>query len=435
MTIEKVTVPDFGDVQEIIVIEVYVKVGDRVEAEESLIALESEKAVMDIPSPVTGIIEEIYVNENDVVQSGAPILSVKTEQGVAEPQASHETVLDDQAVMDEVEGVETPHFAAQSQDSDEPSSAGKKDQGPYHATPSLRAYAREKGVGLEDLVATGSKGRILKEDVDSYLQHNGVSPSVQILDPTSVAVQAKVPEIIGEDFSRFGPVESVALSRMKKVSGPHLQKSWQSVPHVTQFDEADLVELERFRSQLMEQSGSQKRYSPLVFIIKAAVAALKAFPLFNSSLQEGGASIVLKNYYNIGIAVDTDNGLVVPVIRNADTKGIVELAAELAELSESARQGTLTIDQLQGASFTISSLGGIGGTGFTPIVNVPQVAILGLSRNYMKAVWSTEQEQFTPRLTLPFSVSYDHRVIDGADGARFCRALAGYIEDLRMILL
>lgn len=434
MTIDKVTVPDFGDVQEIVVVEVYVSVGDSVALDESLIALESEKAVMDIPAPIAGVVEEIYVKENDVVKSGAPILSLKIIEDSVEEKAQV-PVGDEQQKRDtqDHEGLQESVAESLFTNIDDEIVEEEKEH-IYHATPAIRALGREKGVDLGALVGTGPKGRIVKEDVETFLQKTEPNPK-SLPAPSAAVFSSSIPESRGEDFSRFGAIENVALPRIKKVSGPHLQRSWQEIPHVTQFDEADMSELELFRKQLREQGGEGARYSPLIFVLKAAVAALKAFPLFNSSLQEGGDSVVLKNYYHIGIAVDTENGLMVPVIRDVDTKGIAELAGELSALSQAAREGKLTIDQLQGASFTISSLGSIGGTGFTPIVNAPQVAILGLSRNYMKPVWDPQQEKFLPQLTLPFSVSYDHRVIDGADGARFCRALAGYIEDLRMILL
>jgi len=239
-----------------------------------------------------------------------------------------------------------------------------------------------------------------------------------------------------EDFSKYGKVEEAALSRIKKISGPHLHKSWVTVPHVTHFDEADVTDLEIFRKQMNDEAAKEDiRFSPLVFIIKAVVATLKEFPIVNSSLVPGEARLILKHYFNIGIAVDTPSGLVVPVIKDADKKGMRETAVELKKLSQAARDGKLAIADMQGASFTISSLGGIGGTGFTPIVNAPQVAILGLSRNYLKPVWDEETQSFKPRMTLPFSLSYDHRIIDGADAARFCRALSRSIEDLRRALL
>ena len=436
MSVEKIVVPDFGDVQEIAVVEVYISVGDSVEVETPLIALESEKAVMDIPSPLAGVITEVLVGENDTVKSGDVIAMI-------EVAASAETTADEASapeVKEEPEAspvedkkkeavVESPPPAPPAEEPEPPAS---DEHTTYHATPSVRAYARELGVELGQLTATGPKGRILKEDVQ-LLVKQALKKS-----PSGPAAQmAGVPESVPlEDFSVYGEVEEVALSRIKKISGPHLQRSWLTIPHVTHFDEADVTELEEFRKQINSEGGEGAiRISPLVFIIKAVVAALELYPFFNASLNSEAGTIIQKKYYHIGIAVDTPNGLVVPVIKDADTKGIKAIAAELAQLSQQAREGKLAIADMQGASFTISSLGGIGGTGFTPIVNSPQVAILGLSKNYMKPVWDESNEKFMPRLTLPFSVSYDHRAVDGADAARFCRTLSKAIEDLRRALL
>jgi pyruvate dehydrogenase E2 component (dihydrolipoamide acetyltransferase) len=301
--------------------------------------------------------------------------------------------------------------------------------GQYHATPSVRAYARELGVDLGKVAATGPKGRILKEDVQKLvkqaMQSGGTVPATSGALPFS--------DVPLEDFTKYGEVEDVPLGRIQKISGPHLHRSWVNIPHVTQFDEADITELEKFRKQMNTEAATDNlKFSPLVFVIKAVVATLKAFPLFNCSLVPG-EKLIMKKYYHMGIAVDTPNGLVVPVVKNADRKGIKDIAVELGTLSGNARDGKLAIQDMQGATFTISSLGGIGGTGFTPIVNSPQVAILGLSRSFQKPVWNGET--FVPRLTLPFSLSYDHRVIDGAEAARFCRALSNNIEDLRRALL
>ncbi len=285
----------------------------------------------------------------------------------------------------------------------------------------MRAYAREQGVDLATVSGSGPKGRILKTDVE-----RATAPAA----PAGRAIAEKPLE----DFSVYGPVEEVALGRIQKISGPHLHHSWATIPHVTHFDEADITELEKFRQQVNAEAGTDgPKYSPLVFVIKAVAATLKAFPLFNCSLVPGGERLILKKYYNIGIAVDTPNGLVVPVVKDADRKGIREMALDLKALSEKARAGKLAIPDIRGGTFTISSLGGIGGTGFTPIISSPEVAILGLSRSYQKPVW--DGEAFQPRLTLPLALSYDHRVIDGAEAARFCRALGRNIEDLRRTLL
>lgn len=431
MAVEKLVVPDFGDVQEINVVEVYISVGDEVEVESPLIALESEKAVMDIPSVLAGVITEVHIQEDDTVSSGDLIALIEVEAaagGTGKPEPADEE--DDQAAESEVVAEvvkEAPPEPVVQEVSDDPDDSSAL----YHATPSVRAYARELGVDLGTLTGTGPKGRIRKEDVQALVKRAVKKEA------SSSGGTASLPEEQPlEDFTVYGDVEELPLSRIKKISGPHLHRSWVSVPHVTHFDEADVTELEEFRKQINTEAGEKGiRFSSLVFIVKALVATLKEHPLFNSSLVPGGEKLVVKHYYNIGIAVDTPNGLVVPVIKNADTKGMRSIASELASLSSDARGGKLSIADMQGASFTISSLGGIGGTGFTPIVNSPQVAILGLSRNYMKPVWDASSAGFIPRLTLPFSLSYDHRVIDGADAARFCRALSESIEDLRRALL
>ncbi len=435
MSVEKIVVPDFGDVQEIAVVEVYISPGDSVEVETPLIALESEKAVMDIPSPLAGVITEVLIEENDTVKSGDVIAMIEVAatgeapatEPVTEDKEEQEAVPVQQEEPEKV--VETSEPAAPVSKPDPP---GEDEPANYHVTPSVRAYARELDVDLGLLAATGPKGRILKEDVQllvkQALKKSESGPTIQ-----ATGVPAPPPL---EDFSVYGEIEEVALSRIKKISGPHLQRSWLTIPHVTHFDEADVTELEEFRKQINSEGGEGAiRISPLVFIIKAVVAALELHPLFNSSLNSEAGTIIKKKYYHIGIAVDTPNGLVVPVIKDVDTKGIKAIAAELAQLSQQARDGKLTIADMQGATFTISSLGGIGGTGFTPIVNSPQVAILGLSKNYMKPVWDESTEKFMPRLSLPFSLSYDHRAVDGADAARFCRTLSKAIEDLRRALL
>lgn len=418
MAIEKIYIPDFGDVQEITVVEVFVAVGDVVEEEASLIALESEKAVMDIPSPFSGVIKEILVSEEDVVASGDVIALIEKEGEAAE--------VEQESVQEDPSGT--------SEEASEELVVNQQSPGQInHATPSVRAFAREKGVDLSDVTGTGPKGRILKDDVLALLSapvKTGVIPAA----PSVPAATEMFADDALEDFSKTGSIEEVELGRIQKISGPHLHKSWVSIPHVTHFDEADITDLELFRKELnSNRLESDPGYSPLVFVVKAVAATLKKFPTFNCSLLPGGEKIIIKHYFHIGIAVDTPGGLVVPVIKNADQLGFAAIAAELSRLSSSARDGKLAIGDLQGATFTISSLGSIGGTGFTPIISKPQVAILGLSRNYMKPVW--DGEAFLPRLTLPFSVSYDHRVIDGAQAARFCKTLSLHLEDLRRTLI
>lgn len=410
MATEKIRVPDFGDVQKITVVEVFIAPGDRIEVEAPLVALESEKAVMDIPSPLAGIIKEVLVKADAVVASGDVIALIDTVAASAEQPARQPQALEPAA---------TPPAAAAppAEPAVEPQ-PGRT----FHATPSVRAFARERQVDLGRVTGTGPHGRIMKEDILAVLQEKGNVPMAQPAEPPL------------EDFSKYGPVEEVPLSRMQKISGPHLHRSWLAIPHVTHFDEADITDLEKFRKDL--NSGLREgevAYSPLVFVAKAVAATLKLFSLFNCSLMPEGDRVIVKKYCHLGIAVDTPQGLAVPVIKDADRKGFREIAGELQRLSASARTGKLAIPDIQGATFTISSLGGIGGTGFTPIVSHPQVAILGLSRSYMKPVW--DGQQFVPRLTLPFSVSYDHRVIDGAEAARFCRTLSRNIEDLKRTML
>ncbi|MEE4164858.1 MAG: 2-oxo acid dehydrogenase subunit E2 [Desulfocapsaceae bacterium] len=434
MAIEKITVPDFGDVQEITVLEVYVSAGDVVEEEAPLVSLESEKAVMDIPSPLSGTITEIKLAEGDTVKSDDLIAFIETaaaeEDGKAEPEPAEAGKPETQSKTDET-GPKASGDRKTDEKSQAPAADNEEQAEHFHATPSVRAYAREKNVALADVTGTGPKGRILKEDIDSRAGGRPADDS-RTAQPAGQALT--VAETVLEDFSKYGATKESTLGRIKQISGPHLHKSWVTIPHVTHFDEADITDLEQFRKQMNEEvQGEGIKFSPLVFIIKAVVSTLKEYPLFNCSLVPGGEKVILKKYYNIGIAVDTPQGLVVPVIRNADQKGMRDIAGELKSLSSHAREGKLAIPDIQGASFTISSLGGIGGTGFTPIINGTQVAILGLSKSYQKPVW--DGTTFIPRLTLPFSLSYDHRVIDGAEAARFCRSLGNSIKDLRRALL
>ena len=418
MAVEKLLIPDFGDVQEIAVVEIFIAVGDTVEVEDSLIALESEKAVMDIPASLAGVIKEILVKEDDVVSSGDVIALIET-AGSAEvsEDATEEksTAAEPKALTNEKDLVKAAGGPVAVQTMGAVS----------HATPSVRIYAREQGVDLGQITGNGPNGRILHEDV---LVAAGKAP---------VAASGQgfsLPVVPLEDFSKYGEVEEQALGRIKKISGPYLHRSWVTVPHVTHFDEADITEIEEFRKDL---NGSAKegdvKFSPLIFITKAVAATLKAFPFFNCSLVPEGDKVILKKFYNIGIAVDTPDGLVVPVVKDVDKKSLTAIAEDVLTLSTNARAGKLGIADMQGATFTISSLGGIGGTGFTPIISSPQVAILGLSRSFMKPQW--DGEKFIPRLTLPFSVSYDHRVIDGAEAARFCKTLRMNIEDMKRTLI
>jgi len=426
MALEKILVPDFGDVQEITVVDTFISVGDRIKVDDSLIALESEKAVMDIPSPFAGTIKEVFIKEEQTVVSGDTIALIET---VTADGTDEETGKVD---LSGAKGPEDGDSGQSSPDKELPAviDASQGDH-IFHATPSVRAYARKHSIDLSSVVATGLNGRILLEDMQSAEEQGERGGKVEMAAPR-IGVSASEPPL--EDFSKYGEVEEFTLGRIQRISGPHLYRSWVTIPHVTHFDEADVTELEKFKKELnSELPEGVVRFSLLVFITKAVAAVLKEFPFFNCSLVSGGEKLLLKKYYHIGIAVDTPEGLVVPAIKNVDKKGMRTICDELSQLSSKARKGKLTIPDIQGATFTISSLGGIGGTGFTPIVNGSQVAILGLSRSFQKPVW--DGEKFIPRLTLPFSVSYDHRVIDGAGAARFCRALARHIEDLRRTLL
>lgn len=419
MAVEKILIPDFGDVQEIAVVEIFVAAGDTVDVEESLIALESEKAVMDIPSPLAGVIKEILVKEDDVVSSGDVIALIETagEAQTADEAPAEEALVEKPAEAEVEKQESTP--------TDVSGPVVKQQIGAVsHATPSVRIYAREQGVDLASIKGTGPNGRILQEDVLAAAGKGTASGGQGFV--------MDAPPL--EDFSKYGEVEELALGRIKKISGPHLHRSWVTVPHVTHFEEADITDLEAFRKGLNASAKEgDVKFSPLIFITKAVAATLKEFPFFNCSLVPEGDKVIVKKFYNIGIAVDTPDGLVVPVVKGVDQKSCTEIAEDIIQLSTNARGGKLGIGDLQGATFTISSLGGIGGTGFTPIVSNPQVAILGLSRSYMKPHW--DGEKFVPRLTLPFSVSYDHRVIDGAEAARFCKALKLNIEDMKRTLI
>ncbi len=438
MAIERITVPDFGDVQEITVLEVYISAGDTVEEEAPLVSLESEKAVMDIPSPLSGTITEVHMAEGDTVKSDDLIALIETaaqdeqpETAPAKAESQAADISKKEAAAEDRDTHPEPDPGAAAEEKKESASAADEQPGRFHATPSVRAYAREKNVALSEVTGSGPKGRILKEDIDARA---GLRPGDGSPPAETGGQLLTVPETVLEDFSKYGTVEESALSRIKRISGPHLHKSWITIPHVTHFEEADVTDLETFRKQMNEEMQRDDiKFSPLVFIIKAVVSTLKEYPLFNSSLVPGSGNVILKKYYNIGIAADTPQGLVVPVIKNADQKGMREISLELKTLSSQAREGKMSPADMQGGSFTISSLGGIGGTGFTPIINGTQVAILGLCRNYHKPVW--DGATFIPRLTLPFSLSYDHRVIDGAEAARFCKSLSNSIKDLRRALL
>ena len=435
----EVKVPDIGDYEGVPVIEVAVKVGDRVEKEQSLVTLESDKATMDVPSSTAGVVKEIKVKVGDTVSEGSVIVIVEAEgaAAAAAPAAA--------APQKKIEPpVDSPRPAAPQSVPAHPSALAQAPlipageggaRRPSHASPSVRKFARELGVDVAQVQGTGPKGRITQDDVTAFVK--GVMTGQRALAAAPAAASAGGGELNllpwpKVDFTKFGPIDPKPLSRIKKISGANLHRNWVMIPHVTNNDEADITELEALRVQLnKENEKAGVKITMLAFVIKAVVSALKKFPTFNASLD--GDTLVFKQYYHVGFAADTPNGLVVPVIRDADKKGLVEIAKEMAELSKLARDGKLKPDQMQGGCFSISSLGGIGGTHFTPIINAPEVAILGLSRGAMKPVW--DGKQFVPRLTLPLSLSYDHRVIDGAEAARFNAYLGSLLADFRRVIL
>ena len=436
MSIE-VKIPDIGDFKNIPIIEILVKEGDTIGAEDPIVSLESDKATMEVPSPSAGVIEKILVKVGDTVSEGSPVLLLKGESEVkapaaaaaATPSAGAAPAADTAALMPKQEP--DPARPAAPPVPAAPASSAP-DFSNVHASPAVRRLARELGVDLNGIKGSGEKGRITKEDVKGSLVRSA-APAASA--GTAVATGSMgIPEIPAVDFSKFGPTEVKPLPRIKKISGPHLHRAWLNVPLVTHSDESDITETDVYRKEL-DTAGKDKGYrvTLLSFLIKAAVSALRQHPEFNSSLNPEKDALILKKYYNIGVAVDTPDGLVVPVVKDADRKGIVEISQELGSLSKKARDGKLGGGDMQGATFTISSLGGIGGTGFTPLVNAPEVAILGVVRSKMAPVWNGTE--FKPRLMLPLSVSYDHRVIDGALAARFTRHLAHVLEDVRRLVV
>ncbi len=427
--VEEVHVPDLGADKDVDLIDVMVSVGDTVEFEDGLITLETEKASMDVPAPFAGEIIELSVEAGMKVNSGDLIAKmVKTvvmESKVPTPAKKEEPVKKEEpkktTTVQEVAAVSSP----------EATSVLTEKAKKIYASPSVRKVAREFGVDLGFVKGTGRKGRILKDDIKAYVKEQLSKPAVAAAG-TGTGLGFNFPELKEIDFSQFGEVETVELSRIQKISGPSLHRNWVSMPHVTQFDESDITEMESFR-KAQNAIADGFKLSPLVFVVKAVAKALEIHPKFNASLSADGQSLIMKKYFNIAIAVDTPNGLVVPVIKDVDKKGFKEIALEMADISSRAREGKLKSADMQGASFTISSLGGIGGTKFTPIINAPEVAILGLSKSEMKPVW--DGENFVPRLMLPLSLSYDHKVIDGADGARFTTTLSKLLSDIRLLSL
>jgi pyruvate dehydrogenase E2 component (dihydrolipoamide acetyltransferase) len=434
---QTVTVPDIGDFKDVEVIEILVKPGDTVAKEQSLITLESDKATMEIPSPAAGVVKELKVKVGEKVSKDAPILVLeggderRAEPRPAQAQAAQAAAASPPPAPTPVQSVQTRPVPREPREA----TATKA-----HASPSVRKFARELGVPLGEVQGSGPKGRVLHADVQSFVKGviQGKAPAAP--EARGGTLPFNLPAWPEVDFAKFGPVEKVALTRIQKLSGPYLHRNWVSIPHVTQFDEADITELEAFRkSQTAETEKKGFKLTMLAFMIKACVTALREYPQFNASLERSGESVIIKKYYHIGVAVDTSEGLVVPVVRDADRKGVFDLAKELAEISKLARDKKLKAGDMQGGTFSISSLGGIGGTYFTPIINAPEVAILGVSRAYLKPLYAGKGEKgedlFKARLMLPLSLSYDHRVIDGATAARFTTYLVSVLSDIRKSLL
>lgn len=445
--LKQVLVPDIGAFSNVEIIEVLVAVGESVALDASLITLETDKATLEVPAPFAGVVKQLEVKVGDKVSEGSLILTLEVE-GTAEEGVDEKKTLDNTPSVEASVSLEKPSSSQADKKADSNAVSEKApiplpEKSPIvrtldttpsreiHAGPKARRFARELGVDLGRVQGTGRKGRIVIADIQGYvkqemakIQSGGTPGGLEL----SISPWPQV------DYAKFGSVTVEPLPRIKKLSGSYLHRNWVMVPHVTQFDEADITELEKFRKQqhtLAEQEGV--KLTPLVFIMKAAVVALKQFPTFNASLDSTGSQLTLKHYFHIGVAVDTPNGLVVPVVRDVDQKGLFQLAKELGEISQKARQGALSAQDMQGSSFSISSLGGIGGTAFTPIINVPDVAILGVSKAQIKPIFM--QEEFKPRLMLPLSLSYDHRVIDGAEAVRFTSFFIKQLSDIRLLLL
>ncbi len=430
-----VPVPDIGDFKEVEVIEVLVKAGDSVTKEQSLITLESDKATMEIPSPAAGVVKDLKVKVGDKISKGATILVLDSKDAPARQEAA-------KAEAPKAEAPKPAPAAAPAQaHGTRPVPREPRDEtvSKPHASPSVRKFARELGVDLGRVQGSGPKGRIVHADVQAFVK--GVIQGVRPPDKGGQGgLPFNLPAWPEVDFAKFGPVEIKPLARIQKLSGPYLHRNWISIPHVTQFDEADITDLEAFRkAQTAETEKKGFKLTMLAFMIKACVTALREFPQFNASLDKSGENLVIKKYYHVGVAVDTPGGLVVPVVRDCDRKGVFDIAKELGDISKLARDGKLKPGDLQGGTFSISSLGGIGGTAFTPIINAPEVAILGVSRSVLKPVYSGKSEKgediFKARLMLPLSLSYDHRAIDGATAARFSAFLVSVLSDIRKLIL
>lgn len=442
MAVQDIFVPDIGNFDSVDVIEVLIKAGDVIAKDDSLITVESDKASMDIPAPFAGVVKEVKIKVGDKAAQGTLLMTMDVTETVAAP------VIEAKPTAVAVEEAPQVAIPEPTRPAPEPPKPVQPTQQPApvgesavvvsgklsHASPSIRKFARELGVNLALVTGSGAKNRILQSDVQSYVKGELAKPRTENMGAGVSGLAALPMPVI--DFSKFGAVETKPLSRIKKLSGANLHRNWVTAPHVTQFDEADITDLEDFRKSM--QADAEKRgvkLTMLAFLIKASVNALKAYPNFNASLSPDGDNLILKNYFNIGFACDTPDGLVVPVVRDVHQKDVLDIARDLMDLSAKARERKLKVEEMQGGCFTISSLGGIGGTMFTPIINCPEVAILGVSRSSMQPVYSKDTNGFEPRLILPMSLSYDHRVIDGADGARFTSHMRMMLSDVRRLLL
>ncbi|MGB4923057.1 MAG: dihydrolipoyllysine-residue acetyltransferase [Candidatus Nitrotoga sp.] len=425
--IKQVLMPDIGDSKDVPVIEVMVKAGDTVKAEQSLLTLETDKATMDVPAPFDGVVKNVSVKVGDKVSEGTLILLM--ESSATETSATVSPTTTPAPEKDAENSGASQSVAAPATPTVAPTGLPSNHTGKAHASPSIRHFARELGVDLTRVKSSGEKGRITKNDVQSFVKTSLAKPQEGTV---GGGLQVSAMPIV--DFSKFGVIETKPLSRIKKLSGANLHRNWLSIPHITQHDEADITEMEVFRKELGEEYSKQEiKITPLAFLLKAVVTAMQQHPDFNASLDASGENLVLKKYFHIGVAVDTPDGLMVPVLRDVDQKGIVQLAKELGEISAKAREKKLPATAMQGGCFTISSLGGIGGTAFTPIINAPEVAILGVSKASIKPVF--QEDKFVPRLMLPLSLSYDHRVIDGAEAVRFTSYLGKVLSDVRRLVL
>ena len=435
MSTQEIIIPDIGSFDDVDVIEVLVNVGDSIKLDDPLVTLETEKASMDIPASAAGIIKELKIKVGDKVKEGLVIGLLETkeilDEKVQEKQA--EKVPEEKIAPEPSRPSEEP--PAKKEPAHKPLPIGESNlvvsDKPSHASPSSRKFARSLGVNLSFVHGSGPKNRILIDDIQAYVKDEMSKPRSENMGSQFAPIL--MPNI---DFSKFGSVETKPLSKIKKLSGANLHRNWVTAPHVTQFDNTDITDLEIFRKDMQKEAAKKGiKLTLLAFLIKACVSALKTYPVFNSSLSPDGESLILKDYYNIGFACDTPDGLVVPVVKDALKKDILEIADDLIKLSAKARERKLKMDEMQGGTFSISSLGGIGGTKFTPIINCPEVAILGVSRSAMQPIYNKDKKDFEPRLILPISLSYDHRVVDGADGARFTSHLAMMLSDVRRLLL